>query len=196
MKRSLGVVTMVVAAVVLVTGIVIGLMPVKASITQLQPELRLLSVSCGNGYLQIPPPVVQGNLVQLPDEPGVYLTKDTFSQQCSSAVGWRKYAAWGLTAIGVLGLAIALSSANSRSGSQPSAKPAKRADRRHGGKTKRDAADHESAEVADYDSSDQDAEDQSYEEGVSEHSDVDAADDGPPASAGLGRGGAHRRRDA
>lgn len=116
MKRPLRVTTMVVAAVALLAGVVIGFMPVKASITQLQPQLRLLSVACGNGYLQTTPPVLQGNLVQLSDEPGVYLPRDSYAQQCTNAVGWRRYGAWALTVVGVLGLAFTVAGANSRSG--------------------------------------------------------------------------------
>jgi hypothetical protein len=180
MKRSLGIVTMVVAAVVLVAGVVIGLMPVKASIIQLQPQLRLLSASCGNGYLQTTPPVLQGNLVQLPDEPGVYLAKDSYAQQCAHAVGWRKYVAWALTAIGVLGLAVTLAGANSRSGPEPTvqrgvpARSKKQASKGNRAATKHAAKDNE--EAAEY---------------AGEYAHDEAQD--PPASAGSG--GAHRRRD-
>jgi hypothetical protein len=126
MKLSLGVVTMVAAALVLAAGVVLGLLPVQASITQLQPELRLLSVSCGNGYLQTTPPVLRGNLVELPDERGVYLPKDSYAQQCANAVGWRKYGAWGLTGLGVLGLASTLAGAGSprSSSARPGSKKA------------------------------------------------------------------------
>lgn len=106
---------MVVAAVVLVAGVVLGLLPVKATIVQLEPALRQLTVGCGNGYLTTTPPVQHGNLVELPGEPGVFLPKDNYADQCASAVGWHRYASWGLTALGVLGLAIALAGSSGRS---------------------------------------------------------------------------------
>jgi hypothetical protein len=106
---------MAVGAIVLVAGVWLGLMPVKASITQIKPELRLLSVSCGNGYLGVVPPIQHGNLVELPDEAGVFLPQETFDQHCSSAVGWRKYASWALTGLGVLALAIAIAASSAGS---------------------------------------------------------------------------------
>jgi hypothetical protein len=106
---------MAVGAIVLVAGVWLGLTPVKASITQIKPELRLLSVSCGNGYLGVVPPVQHGNLVELPDEAGVFLPQATFDEHCSSAVGWRKYASWGLTGLGVLALAIAIAASSAAS---------------------------------------------------------------------------------
>jgi hypothetical protein len=174
MKLSLGVVTMVVAALVLVAGVVLGLLPVKASITQLQPQLRLLSVGCGNGYLQTTPPVLRGNLVELPDEPRVYLPKDRYAQQCANAVGWRKYGAWGLTALGVLGLAITLAGAGSprlssaRSGSKKSAASKKSGSKKSEAPKKKPAPKSPARK--------------------STETDVD----GPSAPAGSG--GAHRRR--
>ncbi|HZZ47813.1 MAG TPA: hypothetical protein VFE65_13085 [Pseudonocardia sp.] len=129
--RSLAkVLTMAVGAIVLVAGVWLGLTPIKASITQIKPELRLLSVSCGNGYLGVVPPVQHGNLVELPDEAGVYLPQATFDQHCSSAVGWRKYASWGLTGLGVLALAIAI--AASSAGSTMSSRSRRSESRRAG----------------------------------------------------------------
>jgi hypothetical protein len=103
---------MVLATVVLVAGVVLGLLPVKATIVQLEPALRQLTVGCGNGYLTTTPPVQPGNLVELPGEPGVFLPRDNYASQCASAVGWHRYASWGLTALGVLGLAVALASSS------------------------------------------------------------------------------------
>ena len=140
MKLSRGVLIIAVSAVVLVVGVVLGLLPVKASLTQVRPQLRLLTVSCGNGYLQVTPPVQAGDLVALPDERGVFLPKQSFTAHCSEAVGWRRLAAWGLTGLGVLGLAVAFASASGSSGASapaapkrsrragPPAKPGRRAD--------------------------------------------------------------------
>jgi hypothetical protein len=177
MKRSRGVVTMAAAAVVLLAGVVLGLMPVTAQITQLQPELRLLSAACGNGYLQTTPQVRAGNLVELPDEPGVYLPKDSYAQQCSSTVGWRKYAAWGLTVLGVLALAFTFAR-NAAPKSPVEPEPARRGGSRRASDAGRATAPRQrAAGRADGDTDDPDARD---------------PDGDDPAAAGSG--GAHRRR--
>jgi hypothetical protein len=109
MKLSRRVFTIAVSALLLVAGVVIGLLPITATMTQVKPELRLLSVSCGNGFLLTTPSVQRGDLVALPGEEDVFLPRDSYAAHCSDAAGWRRYAAWGLTGIGVLGLALALS---------------------------------------------------------------------------------------
>jgi hypothetical protein len=100
-----------VSVLLLGAGVVLGFLPVRATLTQIVPELRLVTVSCGNGYLQATPPVQPGDLVALPGEAGVYLPRTTYAEHCGEAAGWRRYAAWGLTALGALGLAITFSSA-------------------------------------------------------------------------------------
>lgn len=123
MKVSRRVVAIAVSALVLVAGVVIGLLPVSASITQVKPQLRLLTAECGNGFLLTTPPVLPGDLVALPSERDVFLPRQAYVDHCADAVGWRRYAAWGLTAVGVLGLAVTLAGG----GSAPSSRAPKRA---------------------------------------------------------------------
>jgi hypothetical protein len=99
----------------LVAGAWLGLMPVKASMTQISPELRILSVSCGNGYLGAGLPVHPGDLVEIPGEHPVYLPKADYDTHCGDAVGWRRYAAWALTGLGALGLAMTLAAGRTSS---------------------------------------------------------------------------------
>lgn len=113
MKVSRRVITIAVSALVLVAGVVMGLLPVTASITQVKPQLRLLTAECGNGFLLTTPPVLPGDLVALPSERDVFLPKQTYADHCSDAVGVRRYASWGLTALGVLGLAVTLAGGSS-----------------------------------------------------------------------------------
>ncbi|WP_028934225.1 hypothetical protein [Pseudonocardia spinosispora] len=101
------------SALVLVAGVVMGLLPVTASITQVKPQLRLLTAECGNGFLLTTPPVLPGDLVALPSERDVFLPRQTYADHCSDAVGVRRYASWGLTALGVLGLAVTLAGGSS-----------------------------------------------------------------------------------
>jgi hypothetical protein len=105
-----------VSAVLLVAGVVLGFMPVRTQLTEIQPELRLLNVSCGNNFLRASPPELPGNVVALPEEPGVYLPRADFNAHCGAAAGWKRYVAWGLTAIGALGLALTFSAARTPSG--------------------------------------------------------------------------------
>jgi hypothetical protein len=99
----------------LVAGAWLGLMPIKASMTQISPELRILSVSCGNGYLGAGLPVHPGNLVEIPGAHPVYLPKADYDTHCGDAVGWRRYAAWALTGLGALGLAMTLAAGRTSS---------------------------------------------------------------------------------
>jgi hypothetical protein len=112
--RRIAVVT--VSAVLLVAGVALGFMPVRTQLTEIQPELRLLNVSCGNNFLQASLPELPGNLVALPEEPGVYLPRADFDAHCGAAAGWKRYVAWGLTALGALGLALTFSAARTPNG--------------------------------------------------------------------------------
>jgi hypothetical protein len=104
------------SALMLGAGVVLGFLPVTATLTQITPHPRLVTVSCGNGYLRAIPPAQPGDLVALPGETGVYLPRGTYAAHCGQAAGWKPYAAWGLTALGALGLAIAFSAAGAPSG--------------------------------------------------------------------------------
>jgi hypothetical protein len=107
--RRIAVIT--ISSLFLVAGVVLGFLPVSATLTEIAPELRLITVPCGNVYLRNIPPTQPGDLVALPGESGVYLPRASYVEHCSESVGWRRYAAWGLTAIGALGLAITFSAA-------------------------------------------------------------------------------------
>lgn len=100
-----------VSALALLAGVLLGLFPIQASMIQISPVLRELSVACGNGYLATTPPVHPGDLVELPGEPGVYLPQASYQTHCGEAVGWRRYGAWSLTALGALGLAVTFAAA-------------------------------------------------------------------------------------
>jgi hypothetical protein len=110
-----------VSVLLLGAGVVLGFLPVSATLTQIAPELRLVTVSCGNGYLQATPPTQPGDLVALPGESGVYLPRSTYVEHCGDAAGWRRYAAWALTALGALGLAITFSAVRTPAGPEPAA---------------------------------------------------------------------------
>jgi len=53
MRFSRRIAVIAVSAVLLVVGVVLGFTPVKATMTEIEPDLRLLTVSCGNGFLQV-----------------------------------------------------------------------------------------------------------------------------------------------
>lgn len=105
-----------ISASLFVAGVVLGFLPVTATLTQITPRPRLVTVSCGNGYLRATPPAQPGDLVALPGETGVYLPRDTYAAHCGQAAGWKPYAAWALTALGALGLAVTFSAARAPSG--------------------------------------------------------------------------------
>jgi len=115
MRFSRRIAVIAVSAVLLVMGVVLGFTPVKATMTEIEPDLRLLTVSCGNGFLQASPPLQPGDLVALPQDPVVYLPRADYATHCAEAAGWKRYAAWGLTAIGALGLAITFSASRTPS---------------------------------------------------------------------------------
>jgi hypothetical protein len=115
MRFSRRIAVIAVSAVLLVVGVVLGFTPVKATMTEIEPDLRLLTVSCGNGFLQASPPLQPGDLVALPQDPVVYLPRADYATHCADAAGWKRYAAWGLTALGALGLAITFSASRTPS---------------------------------------------------------------------------------
>jgi hypothetical protein len=96
------------SAIVLAAGLVIGLLPVSATLTEISPQLRLVTASCGDGYLPASPPVRPGDLVEQPAEPPVLLPRTSYAEHCTLAVGWRRYVSWILTVLGALGLAVCL----------------------------------------------------------------------------------------
>jgi len=94
------------AAVALAAGLVIGLMPIGTTLTEISPRVRLVAVSCGDGYLPANPPARPGELVEVPTRPPLLLTRSSYAQHCGLAVGWRRHLAWLLTVLGALGLAV------------------------------------------------------------------------------------------
>jgi len=99
------------SAIVLAAGLVIGFVPVSTTLTEISPQLRLVPVSCGNGYLPASPSARPGDVVELPAQPPVLLPRTSYAQHCALAVGWRRFASWILTVLGALGLAVCLASA-------------------------------------------------------------------------------------
>jgi hypothetical protein len=196
----------------LLAGAWLGLMPIKASMTQISPDLRILSVSCGNGYLGAGLPVHPGDLVEIPEAHPVYLPKADYDTHCGDAVGWRRYAAWALTGLGALGLAMTLAagrsstsagslgSSGSRSGSS-----SRSAGSAGGSGSSGSAGTSESSEASgssgaegspEPSGSSSGSEPEASESDSSEPatSSSSSATSGASQSAGRGKGGAHRAR--
>jgi hypothetical protein len=115
----------------------------------------------------------------------VYLPKDSYVRQCAHAVGWHKYVAWALTAIGVLGLAISVAGASSQSGPEPTAKRRAPARSKNDSTGKHADTEHAGAEHA------------GTKHAVAEQGEVDedaAEDEAEGPATSTGSGGAHRRR--
>lgn len=190
----------------LVAGAWLGLMPIKASMTQISPELRILSVSCGNGYLGAGLAVHPGDLVEIPGEHAVYLPKADYDTHCGEAVGWRRYAAWALTGLGALGLAMTLAAARTPTSVGSSGSSSTRSSRSAGSSGAPGSSEAaESPEAADRSEAEDspepagpssDAEPEASKSGSSESatssSSAGAASSGSSRSSGRGKGGAHR----
>jgi hypothetical protein len=197
----------------LVAGAWLGLMPIQASMTQISPELRILSVSCGNGYLGAGLAVHPGDLVEIPGEHAVYLPKADYDTHCGEAVGWRRYAAWALTGLGALGLAMTLAAArtptsvgSSGSGSAGSS----RSSGSSGPSGESESSDSSEASESSEESGSSGAEDSaepsgpepeasrsgSSESATSSSSTRASATSGSSRSSGRGKGGAHRARSS
>ena len=180
MRFSRRIAVIAVSAVLLVVGVVLGFTPIKATMTEIEPQLRLLTVSCGNGFLQASPPLQPGDLVALPQDPVVYLPRADYATHCGEAAGWKRYAAWGLTALGALGLAIAFSASRT-----PSAPGLPRPSRSRGSSGR--ARGGRSGDPAEGDT------DPSGGDSPAEDPDVEST--GPVAAAGSGDQGRHSRRN-
>jgi len=103
-KSSVQLVVVALGAVVLVAGAFFGLRPISTEVTQVSPEIRTLQLSCGIGYLPGVPS--NGDPVQIPSEPGTLLPRATYADRCGMATSYQPYLAWGLTVLGLLGLAL------------------------------------------------------------------------------------------
>ncbi len=103
-KSSFQLAVIATAAVLLVVGMFFGLHPISTVVTQVNPELRDLTVPCGIGYL----PGVPGTTdpVRLRDNRDVLLPRAAYAEHCALATSWQPYVAWSLTGVGLLGLAM------------------------------------------------------------------------------------------
>lgn len=104
----------VVGGLVLAAGVVVGLRPISADITLVNPRIVELAVPCGIGYI----PGLPGaqDPVPLRDEPGVAVPRAAYDQHCDMAVSWQPFAAWALTTVGLLGLALLFATRRNRVG--------------------------------------------------------------------------------
>lgn len=178
-----------VSVLALLAGGWLGLLPIKATMTQISPVLRQMSVSCGNGYLGSSLPVHPGGLVEIPGEHAVYLPKAAYDTHCGEAVGPRRYAAWGLTALGVLGLAMTFAAARTPASSGSSAGSSSRSS---GSSESSGSPEPDEAPEAPVSSESSDAPESSE---VSTSSEAESATSGSSESSkpsGRSKGGAHR----
>lgn len=103
-KSSVRLAVIALAGVVLIAGMFFGLQPIKASLTQITPDVRVLTVPCGVGYLPGVPD--SSDPVLLKDHPGVALPQQVYADHCSEVSGWHPWVAWILTALGLGGIAL------------------------------------------------------------------------------------------
>jgi hypothetical protein len=115
MTSARRIVLVIIALVLLAAGVVLGFTPARATLTEVAPELRQITVSCGNNLLRHTPAVLPGDLVALPDDPSVLVPRAGYQANCDVAVGWRRWTAWALTGLGVLILAVTLAAARTPS---------------------------------------------------------------------------------
>ena len=104
-------------AAVLIAGALLGLRPISTDVTVVSPELATLTVPCGINYL----PGVPGtdDPVPVKADPSVLLPRAAYEQHCDLATSWQPYAAWALTGVGLLGLALLFVGRRNRVGVWP-----------------------------------------------------------------------------
>ena len=118
-KSSVRLIIVAVAAVALMAGMFVGLRPLSASLTQISPEVRVLTVPCGIGYLPgVPDPA---DPVPLKSDPGVSLPHKVYAEHCSLVTSYQPWLAWILTAIGLGGMAMLFAGRRDRPGVWPGA---------------------------------------------------------------------------
>lgn len=93
-----------VGAAILIVGAVIGLRPINTAITVVSPEIMDVTVSCGIGYLPGIP--IAEDPVPVKSAPGVLLPRAAYADHCDLVTSWQPFVAWGLTGVGLLGLAL------------------------------------------------------------------------------------------
>ena len=119
MKSSVRLIIVAVAAVALVAGMFVGLRPLTASLTQISPEVRVLTVPCGIGYLPgVPDPA---DPVPLKSDPGISLPHKVYAEHCSLVTSYQPWLAWILTAFGLGGMAMLFAGRRDRPGVWPGA---------------------------------------------------------------------------
>lgn len=101
-------------ALVLIAGAFVGLRPIAADITVVNPRVIELAAPCGIGYI----PGIPGRQdpVPLRAAPGVAVPRAAYDQHCDLAISWQPFAAWGLTTVGLLGLALLFAGRRNRVG--------------------------------------------------------------------------------
>lgn len=104
MKASVRFALVALGALVLIAGTFVGLRPITADITVVSPQIIEVAAPCGIGYI----PGIPGSQdpVPLRGAPGVAVARGAYDQHCDLAVSWQPFVAWGLTTLGLLGLAL------------------------------------------------------------------------------------------
>ncbi len=106
-----------VAGLILVVGMFVGVRPISTTLTVLSPEVRELTAPCGIGFLPGVPGRAAADTAQLPT--GELVPRRTYAEFCDIAAGWSPYLSWGLTAIGIVGLALVFAGRRRRVGVWP-----------------------------------------------------------------------------
>jgi hypothetical protein len=111
-KASVRFALVALGALVLIAGTFVGLRPITADITVVNPRIIEVAAPCGIGYI----PGIPGaaDPVPLRTEPGVAVPRAAYDQHCDLAISWQPFAAWGLTTVGLLGLALLFASRRTR----------------------------------------------------------------------------------
>lgn len=108
------IVTVAVAGLLLTAGMVLGIRPISTTLTLVSPEVRELTVPCGIGFLPGVPLAGTGETVQLAT--GQLVARRTYAEYCELAAGWSPYLPWGLTGVGIAGLALLFAGRRDRVG--------------------------------------------------------------------------------
>jgi hypothetical protein len=116
-KPFVRIVVVAVAGLILVAGMFLGARPITTTLTVLSPEVREVTAPCGIGFLPGVPDRGAGDAAALPT--GALVPRRTYAEFCDIAAGWSPYLSWGLTAIGIVGLALIVAGRRHRVGVWP-----------------------------------------------------------------------------